>query len=209
MSKFRNRIFLGVLYEEDETHLQAIEKIRFRYNYAMIRHDMDETEEGEKKKPHYHIILKFDNARWSTSVAEELGITDNYLEPCKKLSSSLLYLIHYRDYDKYLYKIEDVEGPLKTELIKLIMKNEKDENVKVSELYEWINKQPRPLTVSKFSRWCYENGYWDIFRRSSVIFFKIIEEHNFNKDTRYLNNYEEIPTDEFFYQLGTSDMFND
>ncbi len=218
---FRGRQFRLMLYEDDSTHVKAIEKIKRCYDCAYIRHDMDTYEEdviengslkhveGELKKPHFHVVIKFLNARSSKAIAKDLGITENYLKECNKYREAMEYLIHLNNPEKYLYSIDDVHGSLKKDLVIFLAKHEKDENIKVQTIYSWIEKQPRPLTVTRLAKWCYSNGYWDVFRRSSSIFFRIIDEHNFNKNECYLNNYEEVEPDEFFYQMGTSDMFND
>lgn len=75
--KFRARNFNLVLYPEDETHTKAIEYIERNYDYAIILHDRDCNEYGEIKKEHYHIVLRFKNAKWNTALAEELKITVN------------------------------------------------------------------------------------------------------------------------------------
>lgn len=199
----RSRQFCLVLYEDDKTHMKAIKIIQDRFHHALIRHDMDIYENdvwkdgeivnkaGEFKKPHYHVVIKFENARYKSSLAKELGIEDNYIQLCTNVRSALLYLIHFRDYDKYLYKIEDVSGPLKSDLILFIAKEEKDENKRIADIHRWIKNQPRPLSVTKLSEWCYQNGYWDVFRRASSIFFKMLEEYNYQKDGFYPHQYYE------------------
>lgn len=207
VSKYRSRQFNLILYEEDKTHLMALDRIKKNYNYAMIRHNQDIDENEEIKKEHFHIVIKFDNARWNTSIAEDLGIESNYIQKCANLKSSLLYLIHFRDFDKHLYSIDEVQGPLKTDLKIFIAKEEKDENIRVREVYRWIENQPVPLSISSLSKWCYENGYWDVFRRASSIFFKILDEKNYTKDGFVPNKYYQGNDIEFaFEQLGIYDM---
>ncbi len=189
MPSFKSRVFCAILYDEDETHRNAINLIKEKYNYALILHDKDEDENGNLKKPHYHVILKFENGRWSSALAESLKIGENYLEPCKKIKSALLYLIHFNDYDKYLYSVDDVKGPLKKELVKILSKEGKDEDTRICEIYKWINSQPKPLSVWSLSKFCYENGYWDVYRRSSSIFFRCIDEYNYCKDNFYPRRY--------------------
>lgn len=216
----RSRQFCLILYEDDQTHMKALERIQNRFYHAMIRHDMDTYEEdvyregelvnkaGEIKKPHYHVIIKFENARYKTSLAKELEIEENYIQVCLNIKSQLLYLIHFRDYDKYLYSVDNVTGQLKQDLILAIAKEEKDENKRVHDIYMWINKQARPLSITKLSTWCYENGYWDVFRRASSIFFRVLEEYNYNKDGFYPHNYYETSDDidMVFEQLGMDDV---
>lgn len=215
----RSRQFCLVLYEDDETHMKALLTIQNRFNHAMIRHDMDTYEEdvyrdgelvnkaGDLKKPHYHVVIKFENARFKSALAKELEIEENYIQVCSNIKSQLLYLIHFRDFDKYLYKVDEVTGPLKSDLILAIAKEEKDENKCVQEIYRFINNQPRPLSVTKLSKWCYENGYWDVFRRASSIFFRVLEEYNYNKDGFYPHRYYEGDDIELaFEQLGIDDI---
>lgn len=92
----------------------------------MILHDRDvDNITGEIKKPHYHFVVRFQNARWNTSLSEDLNITPNYIEESRSLKRSLLYLIHYYDEDKYQYSLEDVEGSLKGRLLEIIKNGEK------------------------------------------------------------------------------------
>lgn len=206
---FRNRQYCAVLYEEDKTHIQAIDFILKNYECGVIRHDMDVYEEttynedgsvknieGDLKKPHYHLVWKFPNARSSSSVAKELGITENYLEPCEKYQKAVEYLIHLNNPEKYLYKVEDVLGPIKKDLITFVNKREKDENKKISLIYDWINEQPKPISVSKLSEFCFKNGLWDVFRRSSSIFFRILDEYNYLSIKGLENNKKYYRTDE-------------
>lgn len=107
--KFRDRKFVMVLYPEDPTHAAAMEKLKSGgYNFAAIKHDKDVTENGEKKKDHWHVVVRFKNAVWNTSIAKDLGITPNYLEACKDVDSALLYLVHFGNEDKFQYEYEAV-----------------------------------------------------------------------------------------------------
>ncbi len=215
----RSRQYCLILYEDDKSHMKALATIQKRFCHAMIRHDMDTYENdvykdgeivnkaGEIKKPHYHVIIKFENARFKSALAKELEIEENYIQVCSNVRSQLLYLIHFRDYDKYLYSVDEVTGQLKEDLILAIAKEEKDENKRVQDIYNWINKQGKPLSVTKLSKWCYENGYWDVFRRASSIFFRILDEYNYNKDGFYPHRYfEGDDIDIAFEQLGIDDI---
>lgn len=186
MEKFNDRKFALLLYPDDSTHMQALEKIKQSYDCAYILHDKDmyleDTEEhakGDCKKAHYHVIIRVgNNARWSTAVCKELGIEHNYIEQIKNLDRMLMYLIHYNDCDKYQYDIKEVKGNLATRLKMLVNKDDKTEGEKVNEILDFINEQEDVLTVTKFARWCSTSGYWDVFRRSGAIILKCIEEHN-------------------------------
>lgn len=178
IKKERNRNWLLVLYEEDETHQKAIEKIKTTYDYAMILHDKDTDENGEIKKPHYHVVLKFNNPKWNTALADELGITLNYIEEPRSFKKSLEYLIHYNEPEKYQYSIDEVQGQMKDMLLKFIQNDGKDENQKSSELFDYIHNYEGILEIGTFGRYCQSVGMWDVFRRATLIFLKYIEEHN-------------------------------
>jgi len=174
---FRSRKLGLLLYPEDESHVQAIEKIK-AYEYGLILHDRDTDENGEIIKPHYHVVLSLKNAQWATAIAKELGITPNYIQQIRNEESALEYLIHYNDNDKYKYEIDAVQGSLKRRLIEYINKSDTPESDKVAIMIQYVEENANTLSVTKFSKFCAASGYWDVFRRSGAIFIKILEEHN-------------------------------
>lgn len=180
-----NRNYCLVLYAEDNTHMRALDFIRSSYDYALILHDKDVNENGELKKPHYHVIITFSNARSQTSVAKELGIEVNYLQVCRNRDSALLYLVHHGSSDKFQYSIDDVEGTLKSRLKQIYVKKCDDrlEGEKVLDLLDYIDNYDGYLDIRVFARYCAQNNNWDVFRRSGGIFIECIKSHNerFNK----------------------------
>lgn len=180
MEKFRSRKMCMLLYpNEDETHRKALEYIRLNYDYASIVHDKDvNIETGEIKKEHTHVVVSFSNAKWNTAFAEEIGITENYIQSIRSFESCLEYLIHYNDDTKYQYDIEEVQGSLKNKLKKFVINDNKDENEKCLELIEYIDSYYGYLSIKDFSLYCCSVGMWDMFRRASGIYLSIIQEHN-------------------------------
>lgn len=178
MDKFRAKCFCLVLYDEDETHRKAIDKIKASYDYAMICHDRDTNDNGEVLKPHNHIVLRFQNAKWNTALAEELGVTENYFEETRSLKRSLLYLIHFYEEDKFQYSIDDVSGPLKKRLQEYVKNDGKTESEKVLEIFDEIDKYPGEIKFIIFCRHIAKMGYWDTIRRCPGIFTRYIDEHN-------------------------------
>lgn len=176
--KIRTRVFCLNLYPEDITHLKAMEIISKSFEYAMITHDKDVDEDGVIKKEHCHFVIRFTNAKWNTAVAKDLGIELNYIQECRNIDNALMYLIHFNDKDKFQYDVDEVHGSLKTRLCELIQKHSKGESEKVCVLFDYIDNSLGLIRVKDFSRWCAANGYWDIYRRSSSIFLRVIDEHN-------------------------------
>lgn len=180
--KYRSRVHMLLLYPDNEVHAQAIEKIPSLYDYAMILHDKDIAEDGQTKKAHYHVVLRFNQAVWSTAICKALGIEHTFIEDVKRFENALQYLIHYNDNDKAQYSIDEVNGNLKTKLVESINKVEKSEGEKVVELIQFIKEYDGKLSVTEFAHFCALNGYWSEFRRSGAIFCKIIEEHNITQE---------------------------
>ena len=195
-NKYRDRKFLAVLYPEDPTHVQAIEKLNAGgYNFAAILHHSDTWEEGEKegkeagelKKAHWHIVLRFKNAVWNTAVAKDLGITPNYLEPCKDVDGSLLYLVHAASPKKFQYDQEEVFGPLKLKLATLLA--DTDEGTRVLGILDIINNHPGHIGYSDCLKKVVDAGLYSDFRRMGAFATALIREHNYSSwgiSERYL-----------------------
>lgn len=131
MEKFRARNFCAVLYPEDETHVEAMARLAKGYKYAAILHDrdvydVDDTDDdalvGQPKKPHWHIIIKFPQARWNAAVAKELGIAENYLQRCNSVDDYLVYMVHYELPHKAQYDKAEVFGTMDTDLSRALAK---------------------------------------------------------------------------------------
>lgn len=180
MEKYRSRKHCLLLYpNEDKSHKNALEYIKKNYDCALIEHNKDYYKEtGEIKKSHTHVVISFASAKWNTSVAKELGITENYIQNCRNFQSALNYLIHYDDDTKYQYSIDEVHGNLKSKLEKYLKNDNKDESEKSLELMKYIEDYKGILRLSEFAKYSAEVGMWDVFRRASIIYLKLIEEHN-------------------------------
>lgn len=180
--KFRDRKFVAVLYPEDTTHAECIEKLKSGgYNFAAILHNKDVYEDGEHKgelkKPHWHIVIRFKNAVWNTAIAKELGITANYLEACKNVDASLLYLVHYGNEGKAQYDYEEVFGPLRLRLATLL--SDTDEGTRVLNLVEIIDNSPGPIGYSELIKKAVAAGLYGDLRRMGTFAVGLMREHNY------------------------------
>lgn len=179
MEKYRSRKFCFILYpKEDEIHKKALEFIKNNYDYALIEHNRDFKDDGEIKKSHTHVVISLPNAKWNTALSDEIGLPVNYFEKCRSLDNALEYLIHYNDNSKEQYSIEEVQGTLKKKLKKLILNDGKDENEKVEELIDFIEHCNVEISETQFIRYACSLGYFDVIRRSSSWFIRILDRHN-------------------------------
>ena len=180
-TKYRDRKFCAVLYPDDDSHREAIEKLKSGgYNFAAILHDKDVYEDGEHagelKKPHWHIVLRFKNAVWNTAIAKELGITANYLEACKDVDACLLYLVHFGNEEKAQYNYEEVFGPLRLKLATLL--SDTDEGTRVLNIVEIIENSPGPIGYSELLKKAVAAGLYADLRRMGHLATCLVREHN-------------------------------
>ena len=182
--KVRSRNWCLVLYPDDPTHVECIEKLTLSYKIAAILHDKDTWEDGESenhavgeaKKAHWHVVLKFQQARWRNAISEELGIAPNYLEVCRNTEAALLYLVHDGFPNKYQYDSEAVFGDLKPNLLKLLAPE--DEGSRVKEIVHIIDACPGKCSYREVLLKCCDNGLYGEFRRLGAGVGYLIKEHN-------------------------------
>lgn len=178
MEKYRSRNFALLLYPEDPTHKACLEKLeQGGYNYACILHNHDtwasndpdfnpeKHTDGETKKEHWHLVIKFQNPKYDTGLATDLGIARNYIRDVKNFDKALLYLVHVGYPDKYQYDIDDVTGPLKITLQKLLL--DEDEGSRVLRIVEMIDNSPAPTYREILVKAC-KAGLYGEFRRLGV-----------------------------------------
>ena len=121
-SQIRSRAFRIELYEETESYnfKEKFDYLCKTYDNVCIRHDKDIFTEGENKgkpkKVHWHFVIRWTKyARTSSALSKELGIDERFILPCygeedkpTSLKSSLLYLTHIDELDKYQYDLSEV-----------------------------------------------------------------------------------------------------
>lgn len=189
--KFRDRKFVAVLYPEDTTHAECMEKLKAGgYNFAAILHDKDVYEDGdhagELKKPHWHIVVRFKNAVWNTAIAKELGITPNYLEACKDVDASLLYLVHFGNEEKAQYNYEEVFGPLRLKLATLL--SDTDEGTRILNIVDIVESSPGPISCSELLKKAVAAGLYADLRRMGHLATCLVREHNYEIYYQSQNN---------------------
>lgn len=184
--KERSRTFDLLLYDEDPTHKAALDKLATGYKYIAIKHDKDTWQEGEDlpdsvkpgdfKKPHYHVVLRFPQARWNTALAKELGIAVNYIQKCASYEGSLLYLIHYGLPDKHQYDISECIGNLIKDLEKAL-DSESDLDEKIQDVIDILDDRSF-WTVRAFMEEAVKRKRSGVALRMGNIMTAMIDQHN-------------------------------
>lgn len=162
--------FMFVLYPESQQ--PAIDYIQANWPCAWALHDKDtHTEQefldygkhhdgncpdwqiGDLKKPHYHFVVKFKNARYITGVAKEIRkyseINDAAIKKCYNLYKAYVYLWHQNDPDKFQYDPEQVVG------LHDFDPPQQNEGVTEEEQVETMFNAPVFSTVKELARWAY------------------------------------------------------
>lgn len=124
------RTICFIKYQEN-TDISEFEKNNLcGLEYSYILHDKDINENGETKKPHYHIIVKFDTPRKISTCLKRFDI--EYLEPVGNELAYLKYMTHENEDDKYKY--DKSELILTSYFEKILFKNSQQSLVDVLEI---------------------------------------------------------------------------
>lgn len=106
----RYRIFSIILYEESDSYdiKNVMFNIKSNKYYAYILHNKDKDNKGQFKKPHYHIIIRLDNASTIDALSRKLGVPSNFIQNIQNERSYIRYLIHFDDAEKYQYELREI-----------------------------------------------------------------------------------------------------
>lgn len=175
----KSRAFKLNLYEEDSTHSNALSLIPDFCDYALIKHDSDIDDDGNLKKEHIHVFIRFDNPRYLLSVARDLGIASNYIRPCGDQRSFVRYLVHADSPNKFQYDRSLISTNISDDVDKWLSSDrEKSEGEKVLEILDILDGISDYLDTRSFVRLICKAGLFDVYRRSQFTFLQALKEHN-------------------------------
>ncbi len=177
MADNRTRIFNLLLYPEDASHMTALDIIRERYDYLAILHDKDVDDDGNFKKPHYHVIVRFPAARTREALSKDLSIEPNYIANTASWAGSARYLIHFGLNDKYQYSPDSVEGNIKDRFFKLL-RDVESEDVQFIRVMDLLDSIESKITMSAFLRILCNEGLYAVARRATSFVGALVAEHN-------------------------------
>lgn len=185
--RIRSRVFVGLWYPEDPTHVNAMKLLNdMKFQYVAILHDKDvydkddaKDEDGKRagdlKKEHWHLVIKFQNARSIFSLADELGIKSNYLQCCSNTTEAYRYLLHFGWEYKHQYNAEECFGPLAPAVHKVCI--ETDENVRFGQIMSLLDECGL-VSAQKFYSLASEVGLLADCRRFGGVMLRFIDDHN-------------------------------
>lgn len=195
----KSRWLCGILYPEDnESHKKALSLILTKYNSLAINHNkdvylFDVTDEngeivhrkGELKKAHYHFVVHFENARYISGFAKELGIEENVVQVCGSFKSTVIYCTHIDEPLKYQYQASDFVGWLVPQAIKILDKPQ-DPGDMLMDVLRFIQEHPS-ISWFQLAEWCNTYGYYStLMRNMSLIREVYFERRNTYNNHQYL-----------------------
>ena len=176
VQKERSRLWNVLLYPDNADHVAALEVIRSSFQYVGICHDKDTNEDGELLKPHYHLILKFPQARWNSALADDLCIPINFFQRTRSFDNSGDYLLHENSPEKYQYDPDALEGPLAPLVLKRLASD--DENLRALTLISLLDSTYSYISLREFMRLVCEKGLYSDMRRMGALVLRMLDEHN-------------------------------
>ena len=198
MKNERKYNYLGIIYEDDENFDNQLFNLAQEKEACWIRHDQDVKEDGELKKPHYHFVIKLKNPCTLSALAKRLEVNENMLEYVKNVNSSLKYLIHYGDDNKFQYEPRDVSSNsdvFKNRFLDLVTKDIKESD-KVLSIYEFINGVKKPINVNMLFKYVQKHNLWDAYRRNYAIIKDLTYQHNGEILGKRYNNCDDFFSDD-------------
>lgn len=189
--KKTGRYFVALLYPDDERYPSQIQALNDLYRWVGAVHDKDIDNEGNLKKPHVHVIARIPSSNATTlrSFVDRVGLeyttrhedgsvsASVHAQVCKGLRSSLRYLTHADDLNKYQYDEDILIGTndMIGEAHKAINNVTLDE--KVIELLDRLDDLDAPINrYSDFLRFACGIGLYSAVR--SIAYSEVIREHN-------------------------------
>ena len=167
MADLRYYNFGLIFYPDCEKHNNLADIIALNYRAVVILHDKDVDDNGEIKKPHYHAIISFKNARTINSLSNELGLESYFIQPISNLKSSFLYLIHKNAPDKYQYDFDSLFGDVNyfEQRFSNVLGGDKD-TLALTDIFEKIESGCCYRDLVKF---CLEQGIISTLRKYQFV----------------------------------------
>lgn len=170
--------YVGVWYPEDPEHGSAMSALKESTDieYVAILHDKDVDADGNFKKKHWHVVVRFPFQKSLSAAAKSLGVPQNYIQESSNYLGALRYLLHLDDPDKAQYSHDELFGPLSSKVPYDTL--ELSEGEKVLIILDLIDELPHPCTVGQMIRALSKAGFYGELRRGGAFFLRVLDEHN-------------------------------
>lgn len=173
----KSREWEVVFYEDNDRHLEELKELLKEKNIVGAYHDRDLTEEGQPKKAHYHIYIKFDNTTTIGSVTMMLPNHEtNLIKKINSFRGACRYLLHMDNPEKAQYDESSLVGNIS--IAKRYMQSDDVECESVRKIITFIESTDDVLYDKDVLLWCCSENLYSVYRRGAYLFSRIIEQHN-------------------------------
>lgn len=194
MEDKRRRLYEIVLYEGmiDVIYLATeLNKCKYYWTYHdkdKYDNDTENHKKGDLKKPHWHLLLYFNDGITLKSLCNKLSIEgqENLVsfwpakDPDGRKDHRVRYLIHYKSKDefKYEYSIDDIHTN-DDDINKFFIDEESKQNKDIILLFDFFDsRQGCLISYRTFLNFVYEQSLWGTYQRNASIFNRLFDEHN-------------------------------
>ena len=158
--------------------------------FAYVMHDKDVTEQGELKKPHFHLVLKFENARTFESIQKKL--LGAHIETSNNFTAICQYLIHLNDTTKHQYAQEEVITN-NIDLLNHELSKKNYEKFDPNELYRYA-QEGYDTKLKLFKRFGAQiQGYLNLINQLLLDIYREIQENKIYDDNGHEIKEEDLP----------------
>lgn len=175
--KKKHRVYMFLLYPDEETgaHASCVDKIcKSSYRHCGILHDRDAD-----TKPHYTIVVYFDNARYPNSVAKDFGIDVRWITVWDALHKAYRYLVHADEEDKFKYSTLDLFGNDIDVATGFCLRGDvQEEKQGFYAVVDIIRGWKGMIQYDAFFIRILESDLFPYYRKMGQIVFKMIDSHN-------------------------------
>lgn len=172
----KGRYFGLLLYPDSESYdCNAVlyDCMSYFNECSYILHDSDYNEDGELKKPHYHVVCKKGSGVNLTTIQNrygKLGVLSNHIYIITSYKQQLRYLLHLDDKEKAQYSSDEVESNV-VDLAKYF--NQKPEGLQVLDM---VDERLNGMSYRQIIECAVKNGTYDVFRKNLGIIQLVVQE---------------------------------
>lgn len=156
------KILLVINFEDKQVKQQVIDNLKEWLNkntkqYAFILHDKDILEDGTPKTPHLHVVCNMNNSKQRiATILNDLTKTLDIsaflvtIDKYSSFNSSIQYLIHKNNEEKYQYDVKDIITNIPTQELDLFMKYEtQSEELTAERLIDVVKKAHKRTDIMR------------------------------------------------------------
>lgn len=140
-------------------------------------HDADVTAQGDEKKPHYHIMIRYDSLKSYSQVCDDTSVLKGTIPQIVKSGKGMIrYFCHLDDPNKHQYQVSDIRCFNGFDISPYLSQTVRERHLVVREMIEYIDAA-QIFEVYQFVNYCVVNRFDDWFPVLCGSTFRLIESY--------------------------------